>query len=1451
MVLGRGEVWADATYEYKYSPELNTNNYFTVSSTSNFTGFPSNTVQVDGSYITGATKMGGTVVTFETTAASSTVYVGIYIRGNNINTFKFDDVDKSLGTSGSAAQGDYGLVQIDNVGSGQHRIEKKSGNEVELYYVKVVEHNYSYPDATVQTYPHTWDFTKSSADWGTTSTQVVNYDDWDGSGTYFHTGTAGTTRGFNIDVLKGLRCQSSYLGVDWGYGHIYVTAGSITIPSVPAGYGIIFTMEGRQGLPNNAVATTMTTSQATPASATINPTESSHTTYTFDVASAGDVTFNFNGAISIKSIAVTPNTFTGVYTPHTTTDLQIGTPNNNIYILDGDDKERTLKGTYTFTGPGRIAGGTVIDEVPGIIMTVGAEGDTWEVVEGNGDVNPDFKKTENNETWNIGYVAVCKTAPNARPGATSGCFYTFKALVNGELTIDYYTRSGAYVYNGNTPVTSNNNNRIQDITFKVEAGKTYTLEASTGTDQNPLEGIIWLNSFTFTPMFFHPGTTTNQRDYDPAVFPANMNTDKSAFPKLINPSSTEQQNKVKFAGDKEKVYLYKNNDVDLLAAGTNILIRGTVLDKNNEDGLVAYYYLNSYVLTVSSYELEDQAYIETSGLTDGNYHIVFSGNVQPADASNIDNGNGTVTVQVQKDADTPWNVTAHTYANQAKLFIPIDPLVAGATYRITIPANSIALTANTDTKNSKIERTFSVNANGEAQVKMIYPTGLATVGTTIVLETYINGNASVVSDAHKVKGILSDGNKDNDMEIDATFSSSNVVFKPKSTLKPNTTYTLTIPTTVNNIDNKIYLATKYSENPDVYYQVTHDKVFTFMTGSSSGSAPTVVRYSPTQDSEVNAGLYYSTGRIEFEFNQAVELEPFSIVNAVPVNGGNKTAGAETKALEYDSEDGQWKPNSANTLKILSDDKTVYFDYSEDEIKYDLYYEVTIPANTVVGAGGLPNGSPIVLKFKMGKNPSASEVEVGITADDPFYPHTWDFNKLGADNNDKSTCYLIKQNTNSTITDRNNANPRFAVPNGLVHYKESTNGNAPYYADYRTSNSAGCGFIQGADIKIATSASTYSEKLPEFKGLRVSLDAQRNSRFALRNLTESDRINGEENARKNADGTDLWEFRMNGNTHYLTISNVPRGKLYMVVNSKHLGINSPNATFESVSGATITNNNTLMNTNGVKKVVINVAPTKGDYEDVSFCVKDFSCEKIGVSTYSKPFKSQFAVNGKTYATDCQPKAIRHDLVNAFTGDNVRAYYVSSTDGSVATATELTETSTTTATSTAGAGTIVVLQSGVSSDTEIPFFKTDVNTAANENMNLLRGTTVDITNFDNSAGNKFFFSNLYKQLNNDKTGFADGTDVNETDADFIQASQMGFYRAMGTVVSANKAWLEIPSSSRKYYVFKFDDEEEPTIIKMAGVKNVTDDGNWYTLQGLRVANPAQGTLYIHNGKKVVFK
>lgn len=87
-------------------------------------------------------------------------------------------------------------------------------------------------------------------------------------------------------------------------------------------------------------------------------------------------------------------------------------------------------------------------------------------------------------------------------------------------------------------------------------------------------------------------------------------------------------------------------------------------------------------------------------------------------------------------------------------------------------------------------------------------------------------------------------------------------------------------------------------------------------------------------------------------------------------------------------------------------------------------------------------------------------------------------------------------------------------------------------------------------------------------------------------------------------------------------------------------------------------------------------------------------------------------------------------------------------------------------------------------------------------------------------------------------------------------VGFYRAAGQTVAANRAYLRTtaaPSTSANAMSFSF--EESTTGIKEEGIAkrdNQFADAEWYDLQGRKLSNiPTVSGLYIVNGKKVVIK
>ena len=110
-----------------------------------------------------------------------------------------------------------------------------------------------------------------------------------------------------------------------------------------------------------------------------------------------------------------------------------------------------------------------------------------------------------------------------------------------------------------------------------------------------------------------------------------------------------------------------------------------------------------------------------------------------------------------------------------------------------------------------------------------------------------------------------------------------------------------------------------------------------------------------------------------------------------------------------------------------------------------------------------------------------------------------------------------------------------------------------------------------------------------------------------------------------------------------------------------------------------------------------------------------------------------------------------------------------------------------------------------------------------------------------------------------GVTENTVLNKVDGDYTnyilanKNGSLGFYAVTdGSTLSAGKAYLplptaQLPSTARPMKMIFSDDEA--TNIEQT-VSNGEQRGEYYDLQGRRVAKPAHG-LYIVNGKKVIFK
>ena len=104
------------------------------------------------------------------------------------------------------------------------------------------------------------------------------------------------------------------------------------------------------------------------------------------------------------------------------------------------------------------------------------------------------------------------------------------------------------------------------------------------------------------------------------------------------------------------------------------------------------------------------------------------------------------------------------------------------------------------------------------------------------------------------------------------------------------------------------------------------------------------------------------------------------------------------------------------------------------------------------------------------------------------------------------------------------------------------------------------------------------------------------------------------------------------------------------------------------------------------------------------------------------------------------------------------------------------------------------------------------------------------------------------------------INETDGEYTNYylsngdSGVGFYKVNGSVdLKANRAYLPLLKGSvqagTRFIGIEFEDDGTTSIKGLTPALS-EGEGEWFTLQGQRVAKPGKG-LYIHNGKKVIVR
>ena len=132
-------------------------------------------------------------------------------------------------------------------------------------------------------------------------------------------------------------------------------------------------------------------------------------------------------------------------------------------------------------------------------------------------------------------------------------------------------------------------------------------------------------------------------------------------------------------------------------------------------------------------------------------------------------------------------------------------------------------------------------------------------------------------------------------------------------------------------------------------------------------------------------------------------------------------------------------------------------------------------------------------------------------------------------------------------------------------------------------------------------------------------------------------------------------------------------------------------------------------------------------------------------------------------------------------------------------------------------------------EVPVLNGDAETIG---TNLLKGSATNTTSLQSTGDNKFYVFGVL----NDEAGFYPVS----TSKTLTSAAGKAYLQLTAAPAAAAAARISMV----------FNDGSETTGITNAEESTQAEDNAWYTLQGVRVAQPTRG-IYVRNGKKIIIK
>jgi hypothetical protein len=419
-----------------------------------------------------------------------------------------------------------------------------------------------------------------------------------------------------------------------------------------------------------------------------------------------------------------------------------------------------------------------------------------------------------------------------------------------------------------------------------------------------------------------------------------------------------------------------------------------------------------------------------------------------------------------------------------------------------------------------------------------------------------------------------------------------------------------------------------------------------------------------------------------------------------------------------------------------------------------------------------------------------------------YPYTWNFADL----------------SQTSIDNLTNDPTNWSVNNGVFTPKDA------YQTTFVTGSALG--YVKNDDDK----------KIKEYKGFGINTHVANGYSTDLKKISVT------------SAGLVVGESTAQSTSPTFTIPAVPSEQTVYVRYSGNGSVTLTNGGNTSVSTVSYTDSNT---DDKVCNIVGTGSTQDGTAGNVIITASDVTIKAIGVTNLKKEGSFYSSEDGLYYNSECQAYDINYNYTDHFTGTQMGAFLVLSTDASTNTVT--------TEDITIVPATIGSIIYTTDKSVDHPIFVPSVNQAVTDaqkeeaiHSSILTGiVSAQTLPASNSTTNYYVFTNVW--------GYVKGNDYSDTNSQ--TASIPGFFRVNSSgTLKAHRAYLAEAVSTttspvKAYTLFPWNGDFVDAIEAVPTTeteKSIDANGSFYTLQGAKIeGRPKHGGIYIQNGKKIFVK